>query len=256
LDMERSIITERTELAGIPILHVRARTLQGPAPTILYFHGWSSKKEFNIIPAELLAIDGFRVIVPDQIHHGERGALADYPKAAKTHFWKVILHSIEEAAILRDAAVAAGWSQPEQFGVAGHSMGGFVSSGVLARFPWAQAAVLLNGCPCYVWADAHYRQTAGAFPAAPGQVERLSQFDPEHLVARVAPKPLLMQHGSADTSVPVGGVKRFYDLAKPHYAAHPERLALTIVDRLDHYVTNHMMEAMRNWFLQWVAPHA
>lgn len=254
--MERSIITERTELAGIPILHVRARTLQGPAPTILYFHGWSSKKEFNIIPAELLAIDGFRVIVPDQIHHGERGALESYPKAAKTHFWKVILHSLDEADTLRRDAIARGWSLPDRFGVAGHSMGGFVSSGVLARYDWAQAAVLLNGCPCYGWADEHYRRTAGAFPATPAQEERLHQVDPEHLLAQVAPKPLLMQHGSADTSVPVDGVKRFYEIAAPHYAACPERLALTIVDRLDHYVTNHMMEAMRNWFLQWLAPHA
>lgn len=250
--MERSIITERTELAGIPILHVRARALTGPAPTILYFHGWSSKKEFNIIPAELLAMDGFRVIVPDQIHHGERGALPDYPKAAKTHFWKVILNTIGEAETLKEAAMAAEWSLPERVGVAGHSMGGFISAGVLARYPWAKAAVLLNGCPCYGWAEEHYRQSAGSFPASPALLKRLRAYDPELLLDRVAPKPLLMQHGTADTAVPVGGVKRFYELAGAAYAATPERLALTLVDRLDHYVTNHMMEAMRNWFLRWL----
>lgn len=252
--MERPIITERCELAGIPVLHVRARGLQGPAPTILYFHGWSSQKDFNVVPAEVLAIEGFRVIVPEQLHHGERGALPDYNAAAKTHFWPVVLNSIHEAALLRDAAVAAGWSDPERFGISGHSMGGFISAGVMAQYDWAKVAVLNNGCPCYAWAEEFYRQAAGAFPADPATLDRLRPYDPEQQIGRIAPRPLLLQHGAADGTVPVGGTQRFYALAEPKYAAagHPERLSLTVIENLNHFLTNKMIEAMRDWFVRWL----
>ncbi|HWI62888.1 MAG TPA: prolyl oligopeptidase family serine peptidase [Symbiobacteriaceae bacterium] len=249
--MERPIITERTELAGIPVLHVRARALAGPAPTILYFHGWSAKKEVNIIPAEALAVEGFRVLIPDQIHHGERGTL-DYPSSAKTHFWKVILNSIEEAGALRDAAVALGWSEPDRFGVSGHSMGCFVTPGVLARYDWAKVAVLQNGCPCYTWAEAFYRESRGAFPASPTLLSRLTACDPEQMISRIAPRPVLMMHGASDASVPIGGVKRFRELAAPAYAACPDRLELVVIDRLNHFVTKDMIELMRNWFVKWL----
>lgn len=251
--VERPIVTERTELAGVPVLHVRARALQGPAPTIIYFHGWSSKKEANVVPAELLAIDGFRVILPDQIHHGERGALTDYPGSAKTHFWRVILNSVGEADVLAQAAVATGWSDPDRIGVAGTSMGGFVTAGVLARYPWAKAAVLNMGCPCYCWVEEYYRQSSGAFPADPAIMDRLQPYDPELHIGRIAPRPILMQHGVADKSVPVGGVQRFYALAAPYYEGQPERLALTVADRLDHYVTKDMLGAMRDWFVRWLS---
>lgn len=250
--MERPITAERTALAGIPVLHVRARELSGPAPTILFYHGWSSCKENNVINAEALACDGFRVIVPEAVHHGERGALADYYTAESLPlFWPTIRQSIAESELLRAAAVEAGWTDPERLGVAGHSMGGFISSGVMARYPWVKAGVLLNGGPAYV----HWAVTAAAargqeVPAA--VLEDLRAFDPEALADRFAPRPLLLLHGEADQVVPPELSRRFEAAARPFYTACPERLELREIRRLNHYITSRMIMQMRDWFVTYL----
>jgi pimeloyl-ACP methyl ester carboxylesterase len=245
--VERPIICERTVLAGIPILHVRARSLSGAAPTILYAHGWMSAKERNIIPAECLAIDGFRVIVPDRINHGERGALPEYDAALPTHFWPTVLTAIAEAEQLKDAAVAAGWADPDRVGMAGYSMGGFITAGAMARHPWIKAAAFIAGCPCYCWGEAFYTQKVSEQTLA-----GLRSHDPEQLADRFAPRPLLMLHGDADKSVPIDSARRFLEKARPYYAACPERLQMVEFPGLVHAVSNHEIEQMRNWFVRWL----
>ncbi|HYG60418.1 MAG TPA: alpha/beta fold hydrolase [Symbiobacteriaceae bacterium] len=250
--MERLVLTERCTVAGIPALHVRPRGHEGRAPTILFFHGWSSRKELVLVPAEVLAIEGYRVIIPDSINHGERGALPVYDdKSAYHHFYETILQTVSEAGPLAEAAVAAGWADPDRMGVLGNSMGGFIAAGVMARYDWPKAAVLFNGCPCYAWVDEFYHRATGT-PVPAGRLERLRSHDPEGLVARIAPRPFLMLHGSADQVVPIEGARRFLELARPHYAALPDRLALVEQDRLNHYVTMFMVEKMRDWFCRYL----
>ena len=251
--MERPIVTERTELTGIPLLHIRPRNLQGPAPTVLFFHGWSSNKENQVITAEALACEGYRVIVPDSIHHGERGALPKYDNAAAArYFWPTIFHTITEADTLANAVVAAGWTDPERIGVSGHSMGGFIAAGVTARYDWVKVTVLHNGCPCYVWADEHFRRAANALAPTREQAARLQPYDPEQFIERIAPRPILFLHGSVDVVVPPQGARRFVELARPYYEAHPERLAIMEWERLNHYVTTTMIEEMRRWFCRYL----
>lgn len=251
--MERPILTERAELAGIPLLHIRPRHLEGAAPTVLFFHGWSSNKENQAVTAEALACEGYRVIVPDSIHHGERGALPVYDGAAAArYFWPTILQTVAEAGALTDAAVAAGWTDPDRIGVSGHSMGGFIASGVTARYNWVKVTVLHNGCPCYVWAEEYYRKAAKAPPPTRAQVAHLQEHDPEFLIARIAPRPLLLLHGSVDAVVPPEGARRFVQLARPYYQDHPERLAILEQERLNHYVTTYMIEQMRQWFCRFL----
>jgi uncharacterized protein len=250
--MERPILVEPTTLAGIPVLHVRARHLPEPAPTILFYHGWSSCKENNGINAEALACEGFRVIVPDAVHHGVRGALADYNTAQTLPlFWPTIIQSVEEAALLHQAAVAAGWADPGRMGVAGHSMGGFISSGIMAKFPWVKAGVLLNGCPSYVFAGHMYAQAAH-MEADEALLAQLAPYDPIGQVERIAPRSLLLLHGEADQVVPPVLARRFCEAARPYYAEHPERLVLTEIRRLNHYITSRMIMQMRDWFVRYL----
>lgn len=251
--MERPIVTERTELAGIPLLHIRPRGLEGRAPTVLFFHGWSSTKEGQIITAEALACEGYRVIVPDNINHGERGALTAYDDAAaERYFWPTIMQSMADAGALAEAAIAAGWTDPGRIGVSGHSMGGFIAAGVTARYDWVKVTVLHNGCPCFVWAEDFYRKAAKRPPATRAQAAAMLPHDPEHLIERIAPRPFLLLHGSQDQLVPVEGARRFMELARPYYQAHPDRLAMLEQERLNHYVTTYMIDQMRQWFCRYL----
>jgi len=68
-------------------------------------------------------------------------------------------------------------------------------------------------------------------------------------IARLAPKPLLIQHGRHDDMVPVEGALRLYAAAQPHYAAHPNHLALMLYDH-----THTVVEAQLRDALTWLAP--
>lgn len=251
--MPRPVLADHLTLGGIPVMHVWSGALNGPAPTILFYHGWSSRKEHHLVTAEALAMEGFRVILPDSPRHGDRNPLTNYhTPEGYTHFWSIVTQAISEAAAIAEDAVQAGLAAPERIGAAGSSMGGMIAAGILARYGWAKAAVSLNGCPCYSWFYQESARAKGAPPPPEEELAVLRQFDPEHLVSAVAPRPLLMIHGDADTSVPIAGVRRFAELARPLYAAHPERLVLSEVARLNHYVTVGMVEEMRGWFSRYV----
>jgi dipeptidyl aminopeptidase/acylaminoacyl peptidase len=244
------VVVQRLELAGIPVLHVYGRDLTGPGPTVFFFHGWSSRKERNRIALESLALAGLRVLAPDAIHHGERGALPSYEgDAGEQYFWQTVIQTIEEAEALQAAAVAAGLADPDRIGVTGHSMGGFITAGVLARYDWVRAAVLLNGAGSYGWAERLSCQARGIEPKAE-RLDLLGAYDPERRLDRIAPRPVLLLHGSEDQIVPAEASRRFYRLAQPHYAQYPDRLVLTEIPRLNHYVTQDMIDAARQWFVQ------
>ncbi len=251
--MPKPILTERTELAGVPLLHVRASGLEGPAPTVIWYHGWSSRKENHVVTAESLAVDGLRVLVPDVARHGERDPFPDYDALeALTYYWQVVEDAIAEAGVLMRAAEAHGLAIPGRIGVGGNSMGGMIAAGALARFPQLAAAVLCNSCPTLAWQADRFREARGFPLLSDEEREPFLQFDPEALLALVAPRPILMLHGDADTTVPIAGARRFLELAQPFYADAPQRLALVETPRLNHHVTVDQVLAARSWYVRYL----
>jgi len=236
------ITIERITPGGIPTLQVSPRGAVDPLPTVLLYHGWVGKKENQQIAAEALACAGFRVLAPDLPRHGERGPFPDYgaPEAWNS-FWDVVAQAIEEVPLLLRVAGEA------PIGVAGNSTGGMVAGGALARYPSMKASVILNSCLCFEWLD---RRGGNAPPLEGARLVRLRSFDPEALVEKMAPRPVLLLHGAADTTLPVAGARRFVERARPYYLPHPANLTLTEVPGLDHWVTAGMVGAMRDWFLR------
>jgi len=252
--LTRPVLVEPQTLGGIPCLHVHPAQLTGPAPLVLLYHGWSSKKENQVVAAESLACDGYRVIAPDALHHGERDALPDYDSVqAMVRFWDVVIQTVEEAQGIKQEAVALGLADPDRIGCAGHSMGGMVTAGVLARYPWVRADVTFNGNPCYEWLNGFFHQQQHAPGPSAEEQARLERYNPERLITRMAPRPLLLLHGDADPVVPIVGDRRFMEAARTHYAEHPERLQMEEVPGLVHVVTVGMVESMREWF-RWYLP--
>ncbi|MDF2627802.1 MAG: hypothetical protein K0R39_1633 [Symbiobacteriaceae bacterium] len=249
--MPSLISVEPTRLGGVKALNLFPRGLAGPAPTIIMYHGWMGSKDGMIPAAELLACHGFRVILPDLPRHGERDALPNYQdRAAYEQFWAIIMQAVDEVAAIAKAAVSQGLSHPSAIGIAGSSAGGMVAASALGRYEWLRAAVGHITCPCFEWLDGI---STNADPLTGDDLARLRTYDPERLIAAMAPRPLLLMHGSADTNLPVAGVRRFVERARADaYADHPDQLVLTELPRLDHWVTIGMVGTMRQWFERWM----
>ena len=251
--MSRPIITERTVFAGIPALHVRSAGLEGPAPTILYYHGWSSFKEKHIITAEALAIDGFRLILPDAPRHGERDPLPEYGSTqAWMQYWAIVWQAMDEATAIKDELVQRGLADPERIGLGGHSMGGMIGSTTLARNDWAKAAAFASTNLTHSVLDRYGRASRQELPATAAELALLREHDPEALIDQIAPRPLLLMHGTEDKTLPIAEIRRWVALARPAYAAHPDRLHLEEYPGLGHHIIPMMVMQMRDWFLKYL----
>lgn len=251
--MQPVVTVEPVRLSGINVLNVFPRGLTGPAPAIIMYHGWMGSKNGMIPAAELLACHGFRVLLPDLPRHGERNALPSYQdRAAYEQFWAIIMQAVDEVGAIAAEAVDQGLARRETIGIAGSSAGGMVALSALGRYEWLRAAGALITCPCFEWLDSI---STNADPLAGDDLAKLRTYDPEALIPAMAPRPLLLLHGTADTNLPVAGVRRFVSQAREGaYAPHPDRLVLTELPKLDHWVTIGMVATLQQWFERWI-PH-
>jgi fermentation-respiration switch protein FrsA (DUF1100 family) len=124
---------------------------------------------------------------------------------------------LEERPEVRTDAIALG----------GFSMGAMAALIVGTEDPRPAAIISVSGSPLPDLASA-----MGSGTDAPSETARrwVIEHDAAAHIARLAPKPLLLQHGRSDDVVPVAGTLRLYEAAQPHYAAHPDRLALMLYD--------------------------
>ena len=136
----------RVELGNIPCIFVKPKFNREEAATVLYYHGWSSNKDNNIFIGKILAFHGYNVILPDAVHHGERGNLENYGiEELRQYFWKVILNTVKEYEILMDEAVNKLGISRQRIAVMGSSMGGFISGGIFAANKEIKCLINMNG---------------------------------------------------------------------------------------------------------------
>lgn len=170
------------------------------APTLLYLHGTFRNLYLNLPKIDALRDAGFAVLAVDYRGWGDSAAIVP-----------------SEASITADAAVA--WAElqrrqpvPQRRLIFGHSMGGAVAvklaSGLHGGHDYA-ALVLestFTRLPDVAAAAGFWGRVAGSLTSL--------EFDSLSRIARID-APLLMLHGSADTTVPVELGRRLRDAAPP-----------------------------------------
>ncbi len=242
--MERVVIGKDQ----IPALLVRPDT-DLPRPAALMQHGWTSCKEDFLPLALLLATYGFVSLLPDAWGHGER-LPAEGPswktERSADHFIDVVRHTSG------DLHESLGWLGEQPFAradalvVGGFSMGAMAALVTGTEDERVAAVVSVSGSPLPDLANV--TMLGANAPNAANQ--RWSRaHDAAANIARLAPKPLLIQHGRHDDMVPVEGALRLYAAAQPHYAERSDRLALMLYDH-----THTVVEAQLRDALTWLAP--
>ncbi|MGM8212656.1 esterase [Virgibacillus sp. W0430] len=214
------IISE--QLNNIPCLIVaKDKKVNTPLPTILYFHGYTSAKEHNLPLAYLLAEKGFRVVLPDSMHHGARNADLSTSEL-ELAFWDIVIQNIKDIAALNEALNQKRLILNNRIGLAGTSMGGITASSALTKYSWIKTAVVLMGTPkITAYAEELVHDYKDHLPISEQMLtqlyETLSDYDLSKQLPLLNNRPLLFWHGEKDDVIPFEQAHSFYMEAVNHY---------------------------------------
>lgn len=241
---------------SIPLLHVvKQNVKEERLPLIIFNHGFMSVKERNLHYAYMLAAEGFRVILPEAILHGERGAglkKGEY----YARFWEIVLKTISEVNTIKEYYDKKGLVNSERIGVAGTSMGGIAALGSLTQYKWIKAAVSLMGMPAYEkfsrWQLELLKGQGAQLPFTDTEIEQhleiLRKYDLSIQPEKLANRPLLFWHGKKDPQVPYDFAYEFYQRIKPDFQEEPDKLRFITDEKAGHNVSLAGVNAAVQWF--------
>lgn len=239
--MNKLPLTE-VKAGDIPVLIMEPLVSSNGEAVILY-HGWSSAAPFQKSKAILLAARGYTVFIPEAVHHGKRGALADYYAVEDYDlFWDTILTNMKEFPIILSLVRERGFTRPF---IMGHSMGGLTVMGIGASYPDSiKGIVSLNGSGdwelTHIFMEARYGiNIDGHFRHA----DEVKEKSPLYRIEEMKKTPCLLLNGEKDQSVD--------HRAQTHFAEQLKKAGGTvkqiIYPRLDHFVTVPMMDDAVTW---------
>jgi dienelactone hydrolase len=197
----RLVLTFRTD-DGDPVPGILLLPEGGkPAPGALLLHGYSSRKEHMADGVgRALLREGVASLAVDLPLHGDRSDPLQLQSArnplAILKLWRLAL---KEAALAVRYLGAREEVDGERIGVAGYSLGSFLSVALAADEPRIRAVVLAAG---------------GDLPAGtPLAAVARAVADPVRAVRKLRGRPLLMVHGKWDRTVRPDQAERLYAAA-------------------------------------------
>lgn len=239
-EQEHPFVTmESKRFNEIPYLLATPKGMGSNQPTVVYYHGWHSSKEFKRFEAMTIASFGYRVIVPDALFHGERGTIDyDAPDSIDRYLWEIIFQSVQESdgflAHLKDAYGI----NAENVVVMGSSMGAMTAAGVFSKHPGIQGLASISGLNA--WEKAVKQ---GAMPSAGGYAALIGGYDLYGNLERIQQRPVLILHGIEDSALPIGLQREFYEAAKPMN----DRVEMVEYEQVGHRFTMNMMQKLMMW---------
>ncbi|MBD1380573.1 prolyl oligopeptidase family serine peptidase [Metabacillus arenae] len=251
------VIVEHLNVSQIPLLHVVKDELKNEkTPFILFIHGFTSAKEHNLHYAYLLAEEGFRVVLPEAIYHGEREENMSLIMNLNVNFWKIVINEIQELNIIKQYFDEQQLIDPDRIGAAGTSMGGITTLGALTQYDWIKTAVSLMGSPYYegfLRNQLDYMKNKGLIlpiteEEIEKQIEHLRMFDLSLHREKLSGRPLLFWHGKKDPVVPFQPTYQFFQEIKPDYEQTPELLKFIVDEQADHKVSREGLKETIAWF--------
>ena len=239
--MSESYSLSAETLAGdLPVLRV-APVGAADAPLIVVLHPLGSRKE-KMLPGLLaFARAGFQAVALDAVWHGERPGAAEREPRLQGDFFGASATMIEGTA--HDVSCVLDALGAERAAIHGISLGGYTVFAALLTEPRLTVASVAIGSPD--WAG-----PLRAYGLTPGNplYDRAAATSPLNLLPMtLPPRPLLMQHGTLDETVPVDGVVVLEERLRPSYTQAPERLHLKLYPGLGHSYPDEMERLAVEW---------
>ncbi|MFC4386840.1 prolyl oligopeptidase family serine peptidase [Gracilibacillus marinus] len=240
--------------SNIPVLHVVDQQKKEEAlPTLTYIHGITSAKEHNLPIAYLLAEKGYRVILPDCMHHGEREENIS-SEALQMQFFDIVKQNLDDIETIYEHLVMNELVEVDRFGLAGTSMGGITTAAALTQFSWVTCAGILMGTPKLTLfaKDMIEKMKASVpnFPVPDEQItlllEELTEIDLSVQKDKIFGRPIFFWHGEKDDVVPFAHSYDFYEEIIPDYK-NPENIHFLKEINRGHKVSRLAIVEFTNW---------
>lgn len=250
-------VIERVTIGAqkIPALLVQPHgvTADHRLPAVVIQHGYGAEKADLLSLASYLVGHSFMTLLPDAWGHGERFP-AEGPnwmnQISADFFMEVVRHTISDMRGVFDYLHELPGVNPEATLVGGFSMGAIAALVYGVEDERVAGVICASGAPL---TDLLPVRLFGSAAPSPATEEWARAHDVAGHIGKLAPKPLLIQHGRADDMVPVAGALRLYEAAKPHYTEHPDHLKLMLYPHT-HMVSEQQMHDAVNWVAEFFAP--
>src|SRR5690625_7528737 len=87
-------------ISDIPIIEIFEKGKETESlPTVIFYHGWESRKERVLEYGYYLASNGFRALLPEALNHGERKTKSS-PSQDPMNFWEIVASNVRELPII------------------------------------------------------------------------------------------------------------------------------------------------------------
>lgn len=245
-------------ISSLPVLELVSKDVADEKlATIFFYHGWESYKERVLEQGYSLAKQGFRVVLPEALDHGER---RENSQATQNplNFWGVVTSNIKEFPVLVDHYIHNNKTIPDRIGVAGLSMGGITTSAILTQYDWVKSAVILMGSPSPIefttWLLRNYKiDKIPVYELLDQQLieTRLNELTPISLnlqPEKIANRPVHFWHGTADPVVPAYLTKAFIE--ENSGKTYSQNVTFEFSEGIEHKVPREIIAHMTEYFFK------
>lgn len=204
---------------GIPLVLCENENPQLSRRCILFYHGFKGAKEKNLRELNSLAERGYLAVGVDAVGHGARvypnfeAHFVGDSSTSNSEFIKVVRESAAEVPYLIDTLKTM--YAIKSFGIAGISMGGFITYAAILQERRLQAAVSILGSPHWEGDEEH---------------------SPEHHLEKFSTIHLLSMNAGKDDLVPPHFARDFQAVLKDYYTDYEQRFGYIEYPNSGHFM--------------------
>lgn len=207
---------------------------------IFLYHGWGGTVNNNQNLIQMLNRLGYNIVLPELKFHDTRSPIDNYfdQTNMNNYFWQSIFSSIDEFDQLKTELNL----EYENIIVAGISMGGFISSGILKKYPQIKGMICINGSGSFLKSENIFRKNNNRKPLSDEEINLFHSYDP--ILKTPYNNYILLMHGEIDKIVPIDGAKHFHNKQIRSDALNTKFI---IYENINHTVEDIMLNDILNW---------
>lgn len=248
-----------TIVSNIPVIELYRQDVQySRLPMLILYHGFESSKERKLHHAYLAATEGFFVVLPDAVRHGEREdsafAALSYEQRSE-YIFDIVRETSREIPQLLSHYRQQSFIDLDRCGIIGTSMGGMIIYDYLAQHASdsLKAASIIISTPDFgsVIDNAQLQNPEQHILFPETEIQRVKQDQPLQAVEKLKDFPIQLLNAEDDPLIPIQPVRAFYHRLHMRYE-RKETLKLQAYHNTGHQTTEEMMRRSVEWMKRWL----